>query len=159
MPLALLAFLVGAPGSSIKGFPTIPAPRIIVSDNPYDWLINYLPTAVGFVQFLLLFFLTVYTFRNAAIQKVAEREATWYHKVVVDFSISSVTNFVEQSIPLLESMLREAEQNPSYNLKVRDGISKFKSRLSRLLDGLQRRIECFPGNPSIRVGNLALGRL
>ena len=54
-------------------------------------------------------------------------------------------------------MLREAEQNPSYNLKVRDGISKFKSRLSRLLDGLQRRIECFPGNPSIRVGNLALG--
>ncbi len=143
--------LTGTPGGLPPELPPLPPVRIIINDNPYDWLFTYLSAILGFIQFVFLFCLTVYTFRSAAHQKLSERKATWYHKVVVDFSITNVSAFVERNIPLLESLITEMHAYPGYSPEVRDGISKFKVDLSTLLDALQRRVECFPASPTKKL--------
>jgi hypothetical protein len=150
----LLSF---GPGPLPGSIPPLPPIRFIIDDNPYDWLFAYLAPALGFVQFVFLFCLTVYTFRSAAKQKLAERKAAWYHKVVVDFSITNVSDFVERSIPKLESLITEMHSFPGYSNDVRDGFAEFKGDLSALLDALQRRLECFPKSPVRDVSAIFLG--
>jgi hypothetical protein len=49
---------------------------------------TYFPTIVGFVQFLLLALITIFVFLSNATQKIRERQADWYHKVVVDHTVA-----------------------------------------------------------------------
>lgn len=67
------AFIAVSPTTPTSSSPTAPA----------GWL-SFVPAAVGFLQFLLLAGLTYYIFRSNAAQKIREREAAWYHKIVVD---------------------------------------------------------------------------
>jgi hypothetical protein len=58
--------------------------------NPIPWWQTYVPTIVGFIQFLFLSIITIFVFLSNGAQKIRERQADWYHKVVVDHAINGL---------------------------------------------------------------------
>lgn len=108
----------------------------------------WLPIILSFVQFILLGLLTIYTFRNGSRQKVRERQAAWYHKVVVDPLIPRIEESFCSITPLLHEAAKIAERDRTNGLKslssdLKQPISKFKAALFTLASDLSLRLSVF----------------
>lgn len=74
---------------------------VAVPTQSYNWMqpaIGIVQIIVGFIQAFILWNLTYRIFRSNAEQKIAEREASWFHKVVVDPQISTLETFFDSAI-------------------------------------------------------------
>lgn len=69
-------------------------PRIIFAESP--WWQAYIPALIGLVQFLILAGLTYFIYWSNATQKIRERQADWYHKVVVDHAVEKLKELFGQ---------------------------------------------------------------
>jgi hypothetical protein len=107
VPVAILLMVFGGLPQSIQP-----------SGSPaYSWQ-TLVPTIVGFVQFLFLFFITIFVFLSNSAQKIRERQADWYHKVVVDYAVAALKDVfgtlqkeLLQAAEKVEGLKREDPQN------------------------------------------------
>lgn len=77
--------------------------------SPQSWIqptIGILQIIVGFVQALILWQLTYRIFKRNAEQRVAERQALWFHKVVVDPQIMKLCEFFQNCADSFEEAAR-----------------------------------------------------
>jgi hypothetical protein len=110
---------------------------------------TWTPIALGFAQFCVLAWITWYVFVDGSRQKVAEREATWYHKIVVDHSIQAMSGFFAIatkalcvcSIDLLQ--LADAKTEAAYDQKIRETLAAFKKSLAEMRNDVSGRLAFF----------------
>jgi hypothetical protein len=86
-------------------------PRVIFQESP--WWQPYVPTVVGLVQFLILAFITVFVFWSNSAQKIRERQAEWYHKVVIDHAVYQLKELFGH---MQKNLLAAAEQVDAFRL-------------------------------------------
>jgi hypothetical protein len=121
---------------------------------PKYWVM-LLPIVMNFLQFLMLASLTYFIFVNNARQKVAEREANWYHKIVVDHCIDLMGSFFRnQSDFLCEASVnaeafRHAGKDQEADDLIRATLGEFKGKLYSMSGDIDGRLGFF---------ELALGR-
>jgi hypothetical protein len=97
-------------------------PRVIFEETP--WWQLHVPTIVGFVQFLLLAALTFFIFWSNSAQKIREREADWYHKVVVDPAIEYLKELLGVMQKELFDAAEQVEKLRAVNIEKARGRSK-----------------------------------
>jgi hypothetical protein len=98
----MIALAIAVTSHAAQQLPALPATRIVFQETL--WWQLYIPVIVGFLQFLMLAGLTFLIFWSNSTQKIREREAEWYHKVVVDHAILSL----DESFGVLQRALFEA---------------------------------------------------
>jgi hypothetical protein len=130
-------------------------PDILFLEQPFNWL----QIAVSIFQILFLGFLTIYTFRSGARQKLAERRAAWYHKLVVDPMITKISEFFEKAevtlcgaAELAESHRAEAKKGIGTDAKKK--IATFKKSLYEISRDLQYRLSPFGSDHEKKVSDL-----
>jgi len=109
----------------------------------------WLPVGLGFLQFVGLAYLTYHIFASGARQKVAEREAKWFHKIVVDYCIDMMAAFFDLSraalcdcaleLPKLQAAGKHAESDAL----IRKTLADFKRALHTMSTDASRRISFF----------------
>ena len=87
------------------------APQIVFLDQPLNWV----PTILNLLQFILLAALTYYIFRRNTGQKVRERRADWYQKLVVDGAVPVLIKFVDKSCDELRVSARKISEMKANN--------------------------------------------
>ncbi len=98
-----------------SGQPAAPEPpRIIFLEQPFSWV----PSALAFLQFLILAVLTYYIFRSNSAKKIKERHADWYHKLVVDAAVSKLVEFIDLCCDELKASAKSIQ-----DLKAGDALS------------------------------------
>jgi hypothetical protein len=123
-------------------------PEILFLEQPFNWI----QTLVSVLQIMFLGFLTFYTFRSNANQKIAERQAGWYHKLVVDPMIDVISTFFDEAEDILCSAAKLAAEQRSakksgIGAEARKKIAAFKKKHFQVSRDLQYRIEPFgPGH-------------
>lgn len=125
-----------------------PAPPLA----PKYW-VTVLPVVMNFLQFLLLAGLTYFIFANNARQKVAEREANWYHKIVVDYCIDLLglffrreSDFLCDAIMRVEAFQRAGKEDDAGSL-IRSALGEFKGRLYSMSSDTAGRLSVFEEAP------------
>jgi len=109
----------------------------------------WLPIALNLIQFLLLCGLTYYVFAKNAQQKVAEREANWYHKIVVDHCIDLLASFFQRETQILCECIveldqfRVSKQEEDVDKLIRGTLANFKARLHTLNADASGRLSFF----------------
>jgi hypothetical protein len=120
--------------------PCLPAqPQVVFVRLPLSWM----PIAVGAAQSVFALCLTYYIFRNNAKQKIAERHATWFHKVAVDPSVGKCFDYFGAEVSLLEAAASECERlkyaagnDPAMDGVVRARLKEFRGRLRPARNGV-----------------------
>lgn len=116
----------------------------------------WLPVGTSFLQFLVLAVLTYYIFARNARQKVAEREASWYHKIVVDYCIGLMSEFFVQTSEVLCKCaidlpnLRGAGNQQQFDELIRRTLANFKRELHTMTSDASRRLSFFEASLSER---------
>ncbi len=116
------------------------------------WVSSLLPAGLSFVQFILLCCLTIYTFRGGAAQKVAEREAAWYHKIVVDHAVAQIATSFRAISEVLCSAAGECEKlraignDDALDPVIKNTIAAFKSQVFALSEDIAGRVSTFEEN-------------
>jgi len=80
-------------------------PQIVFIEQAFTWL----PILISFAQFLLLAGLTFYIFRKNAAQKITERHAAWFHKLIVEGALPKVIEFSDVSCDELRVSARKVQ--------------------------------------------------
>jgi hypothetical protein len=83
--LAILCAAVAHAQATSPGLPSLPILKVVFEETP--WWQSYTAILLSLVQFLILAVITILVFWSNATQKIREREATWYHDIVVDHAI------------------------------------------------------------------------
>lgn len=131
--------------------PPSPCQQLILEPAKGFWE-TWIPVALSLVQFFALAWLTWYVFIRGAKQRTAERQANWYHKIVVDHSIVVLADFFAtangilcgctERLPGLTGVATEKE----YDIEVRQTIADFAEKLRLMRDALSGRLAFFDGN-------------
>ncbi len=134
------------------------APTVARVDN---WPVILVPAFFSLIQVFLL----VYTFRENSRQKVVERQATWYHQIVVDPCIEHLEKFTTSSKDDLLATcckLRELGQ-PKQNREeadqlIRKCLAKFQKDVLLVDLALTGPLSMFEGSP-VRLFSARLDQL
>jgi len=128
---------------------TAPCTSPDVNGHANDLFGVWLPVGLSFLQFVGLAYLTYHIFASGARQKVAEREAKWYHKIVVDYCIDLMATFFDATrsalcdcaieLPKLEA----AEKHGEFDTLIRRTLADFKRKLHTMSTDASRRISFF----------------
>jgi hypothetical protein len=90
------------------------------------------------VQFLALAGLTFYVFWSNATQKIKERHAEWYHKVVVDYAVAKLeASFADLQRTLLEAAVRVDTLSRADLTAAREESKKAISQVKRTIFDLR----------------------
>lgn len=121
--------------------PSKPAPTQIILNQPFGWI----TPVVSFIQFVLLALLTFYIFRRNYRQKEMERQAEWYHRLVMEFAVVEVTKFFSEGAINLAAVAGKVDrlkasgaQRAAMDEMLVAELSSFKEllfNLSRVLGG------------------------
>jgi hypothetical protein len=127
-------------------------PQILFLEQPFDWI----QPVVSSLQIMFLGFLTYYTFRISANQKIAERQAGWYHKLVVDPMIPVISAFFKEAEDVLCSAAKLAAEHrlakkTGIGAEARKKIGTYKKKHFQLSRDLQYRIEPFGPQHAERI--------
>jgi hypothetical protein len=142
--MMLVAFWVGAPAAT---------PQIVVNNvQPFGWV----APAIAFVQFVMLFVLTVYTFTRGRSDKIDERKAAWMHTLVVN---EFLTKLPERFQALREDLLQASESIGTFQASAAPGpdatqsddesisrtVNQFQVELSHIYKSIAVRLSITPG--------------
>jgi hypothetical protein len=105
---------------------------------------NWLTIIVGGLQFLLSLLLTAYVFRKNYKQKADERQASWFHKVVVDKTIELTASyddgerkFLSDGVEACKIILLDANLLPTQKTEaLQSALGLFQDRLQSLRTSL-----------------------
>ncbi len=127
-------------------------PKILFLEQPFDWI----TPVVSALQIIFLGFLTFYTFRINANQKIAERQAGWYHKLVVDPMIDVISIFFDEAEGILCAAAKLAAEHRTakksgVGAEARKKIAAFKKKHFQVSRDLQYRIEPFGAEHAQRI--------
>jgi hypothetical protein len=130
-------------------------PEIVFLEQPFSWV----QPVVSAFQIVFLGFLTIYTFRSNSRQKIVERQAAWYHKLVVDPMIDKVSEFFDQSEKILCAAAKLADdyragRQVGLGPDATKNITAFKELLYDLSRDIQYRISPFGFQHEERVSQL-----
>src|ERR1700687_3493140 len=119
-------------------------PQVIFVDQPFSWI----PTAISAFQFLALLALAIYTFRSQGQQKIRERQAAWFHKVVVDPLIERIDDFFNRSLEMLHKAADLVDRDRSLGATAisdqpKKDIAVFKGVMFGLAAEVSRRLGPF----------------
>jgi hypothetical protein len=124
--------------------PPISRPEVIFVSSPFNWL----PVAISVFQFLALLAFAIYTFQSNSRQKIRERQAAWFHKVVVDPLVSQIDIFFTASVAMLHTAADLVDRDRVSGANVlshesKQEIAKFKSTMFDLAAEVSRRLQPF----------------
>lgn len=134
-------------------FATPPCPQIIVQPAPSFWA-TWAPAIINVIQFAGLAVLTLFTFSRGSKQKVDEREAVWYHKVVVDHALAAMADFFFQSQILLEERTNKLKElsgatfQQEFDETVSKTLAEIKSKLHQMSLDIAGRLAFFNTAPT-----------
>jgi hypothetical protein len=135
-----------APCPTVQVLPTAPSsPQVIFVSAPFSWL----PVALAAIQFLVLTVWAIYAYHRANTLKLREREATWYHKLVVDYSVENLTNFFRDSSEDLEAAAKDFKQHRDRGRQdladgtIQSALAKFGTDLHGIANRVSDRIAVF----------------
>jgi hypothetical protein len=119
-------------------------PEVIFVSQPFSWV----PVAISLFQFLALLAFAVYTFRTGARQKIRERQAAWFHKVVVDPLVERIDTFFTVSVEMLHKGADLVDRDRVSGATVlsrdtKEEIGKFKDAMFDLAAEVSRRLQPF----------------
>jgi hypothetical protein len=112
-------------------------PSLIFINQSFSWV----PIVIGVLQSLLAIWLTYYIFRSNAKQKIAERKATWFHKVAVDPSIEQCFDYFSNEISTLNVAALDCEalkyrSDAGLDTAVKRILHEFRTRLRPIRNGI-----------------------
>jgi hypothetical protein len=124
--------------------PPIGRPEVIFVSQPFSWV----PAAISLFQFLALLAFAIYTFRTGARQKLRERQAAWFHKVVVDPLVEQIDTFFTVSVGMLHRAADLVDRDRVSGATVlskdlKEEIAKFKGAMFDLAAEVSRRLQPF----------------
>lgn len=124
--------------------PSIGRPEVIFVSQPFSWV----PLAISLFQFLALLAFAVYTFRTGARQKLRERQAAWFHKVVVDPLVERIDTFFTVSVEILHRAADLVDRDRISGATVlskdlKEEIAKFKGAMFDAAAEVSRRLQPF----------------
>ena len=124
--------------------PPISRPEVIFVSQPFSWI----PVAISLFQFLALLAFAVYTFRIGTRQKLRERQAAWFHKVVVDPLVERIDTFFSASVEILHKAADLVDRDRVSGATVlskdlKEEIAKFKGAMFVLAAEVSRRLQPF----------------
>ena len=116
------------------------------ADGP---LVTWAPIALNLIQFMCLAGLTYYIFARGSRQRVAERKAKWYHKIVVDHCVEALREFFRDSETLLcgcsleLSKIDPGNQPEKFDQLIQGALANFKAKLHAINMDASGRISFF----------------
>ncbi len=124
--------------------PPISRPEVIFVSQPFSWI----PVAISLFQFLALLAFAIYTFHTGTRQKVRERRAAWFHKVVVDPLVVRIDTFFTGSVEVLHGAANLVDRDRVCGATVlsqdlKEEIAKFKITMFDLAAEVSRRLQPF----------------
>ena len=124
--------------------PPIGRPEVIFVSSPFSWI----PVAISLFQFLALLAFAIYTFRTGTRQKLRERQAAWFHKVVVDPLVERIDTFFNGSVEMLHKAADLVDRDRVSGATVlskdaKEEIAKFKEAMFDLAAEVSRRLQPF----------------
>jgi hypothetical protein len=127
-----------------SNLPSIGRPEVIFVSQPFSWV----PLAISLLQFLALLTFAIYSFRTGTRQKLRERRAAWFHKVVVDPLVVRIDTFFAGSVEVLHGAANLVDRDRVSGATVlsqdlRGEIAKFKSMMFDLAAEVSRRLQPF----------------
>ncbi len=119
-------------------------PQVIFIDHPFSWV----PTAISVFQFVALLAFAVYTFHSQGQQKIRERRAAWFHKVVVDPLVDRVDDFFTRSLEMLHKAADLVDRDralaaTAISEQPKQDIAVFKGVMFGLSAEVSRRLKPF----------------
>lgn len=151
----------------LSSVPHTSSPPNLVLQIPPDWYARTIQIAQAILllaQTVLLAIIAIWTSRTGSQQKIRERRAGWYHKVVVDSALPSIADFFHSTSSNLQrtsaecAKLRETSQTLTLDLVVKKAVAGFKDALYELQDNVADRAAVFDPALKERV-SLLLDRL
>ncbi len=139
---SLTLLLIVAPVSASQPTQTY----VLQPAGPWE---TWTPAAISLAQFLVLAYISWHVFVDGSRQKVAEREAIWYHKIVVDHSIGSMARFFDEATKLLclcctdLQMLINSKAESEYDKRISRALAEFKESLTAMRNDISGRIRFF----------------
>jgi hypothetical protein len=124
--------------------PPIGRPEVIFVSQPFSWV----PVAISLFQFLALLAFAVYTFRTGRRQKLRERQAAWFHKVVVDPLVERIDTFFTTSVEILHKAADLVDRDrvsgaTALSKDLKEEIAKFKGVMFDAAAEVSRRLQPF----------------
>ncbi len=126
-----------------------PQPLHIFIDNPpnrYQWLFSWLPA--------ITIALSALTFWLGYRKRVRERQATWYHKVVVDFAVAKIFEVFEIAEEEFGNPLVDLPQDrlrKTIPRKYTIALAKFSDALVRMQDAVHERLIVFDEKSALEL--------
>jgi hypothetical protein len=149
----ILAYVSQPPASPI--ILQFSRPEVIFVDQPFSWI----PTAISVFQFVALLGFAIYTFRFQAQQKIRERQAAWFHKVVVDPLIDRIDDFFSRSLETLHIAAGLVDKDrlsgaSAISQQPKHEIAFFKEKMFGLSAEVSRRLGPFDSKVQVWAAGL-----
>jgi hypothetical protein len=130
--------------------------------QPFSWVqpaIGIMQIIVGFLQAAILWELTYHIFRRSSEQKIAEREAAWFHKVVVDPQIEELRQLFGELASDIAAAAKQCLQGKdagndlaSFDGIATEAIGNFNARMLPVRRGLMEAVQGFDQQVATKLG-------
>jgi hypothetical protein len=119
-------------------------PEVIFVTSPFSWV----PTAISLFQFVALLGFAIYTFHSGGQQKIRERRAAWFHKVVADHLTTRIDGFFSASLETLRRAADLVDRDrvagaTTMSEDLKQSIADFKNTMFDLASEVSRRLQPF----------------
>jgi hypothetical protein len=128
------------------------SPQTLILQMPpdrYGRAIQIAQAILLMAQTALLVIIAIWTSRTGSRQKIRERRAGWYHKVVVDYALPSISDFFRKASSNLQrtaaecTTFRNSSQALPLDLVVKKAVAEFKIALYKVQDDVADRAAVF----------------